>query len=104
MIKIEELTKTYRSKAKTTCKALDAIDLTLPDRGMVFVIGKSGSGKSTLLNILGGLDSATSGEIIMGGNSFSSFTESDYANYTFYTYNSNFWAGDGDDRPFLNWD
>ena len=54
MIKIEGLTKKYRSKARTTCVALDSIDLVLPDKGMVFVIGKSGSGKSTLLNILGG--------------------------------------------------
>ena len=56
MILIENLTKRYKSKNKRICTALDSIDLTLPDSGMVFIIGKSGSGKSTLLNMIGGLD------------------------------------------------
>jgi ABC-type lipoprotein export system ATPase subunit len=53
MIKIEGLTKKYHSRRRSTCVALDSLDLVLPERGMVFVIGKSGSGKSTLLNLLG---------------------------------------------------
>ncbi|MBO7177806.1 MAG: ATP-binding cassette domain-containing protein [Clostridia bacterium] len=81
MISIKNLTKVYKSKKGCPCTALNDVSFNLADKGMVFILGKSGSGKSTLLNILGGLDSATSGEIIMGGNSFSSFTESDYANY-----------------------
>ena len=81
MISIKNLTKVYKSKKGCPCTALNDVSFNLADKGMVFILGKSGSGKSTLLNILGGLDNATSGEIIMGGNSFSSFTESDYANY-----------------------
>ena len=81
MLRIEGLTKTYHSKAKTTCKALDGIDLTLPDKGMVFIIGKSGSGKSTLLNVLGGLDSFDSGEVTVFGNSLSTFSVADYEAY-----------------------
>ena len=48
---------------------------------MIFVLGKSGSGKSTLLNILGGLDNATSGEVLIDGNRFSSLTPKDQDNY-----------------------
>ena len=59
MIKIENLTKIYKSKKKNNCKALDNVTLTLPNSGLVFVLGKSGSGKSTLLNLIGGLDNIT---------------------------------------------
>lgn len=47
MIQINNLTKIYKSKKKNSHKALDNINLVLPDTGLVFVIGKSGSGKST---------------------------------------------------------
>ena len=53
MIKIDNLTKIYNAKAKTSCTALDKVSITLPDTGLVFVLGKSGSGKSTLLNLMG---------------------------------------------------
>lgn len=59
MIKINNLCKIYKSKRKNKCKALDNINLTLPDTGLVFILGKSGSGKSTLLNLIGGLDNIT---------------------------------------------
>ena len=66
MIEIKNLTKIY-DKSKMVVKALDDISLVLPDRGLVFVLGKSGSGKSTFLNMLGGLDNITSGDIILNG-------------------------------------
>ena len=81
MIKIENLVKTYKSKGKRKSTALKGISLTLPDTGMVFVIGKSGSGKSTLLNMIGGLDDITSGDIIVGNNKLSKFSLNDFANY-----------------------
>ena len=81
MIKIEGLTKKYRSRRRSTCVALDSLDLVLPERGMVFVIGKSGSGKSTLLNVLGGLDSFDGGNITVFGNSMSDFSTKDYETY-----------------------
>ena len=81
MIKIENLTKLYMAKNEITCRALDNVSTTLPDKGLVFILGKSGSGKSTLLNLIGGLDSFDSGDIISFGNSLSSFTESDYEAY-----------------------
>ena len=62
MIKVENLTKIYKSSSKQSCKALNDVSFVLPNKGMIFVVGKSGSGKSTLLNLLGGLDNATSGD------------------------------------------
>ncbi len=81
MIQISNLTKVYKSKKKNNHKALDNLNLTLPNNGLVFVIGKSGSGKSTLLNLLGGLDNITSGNIIVDGNDITKFKENDLSNY-----------------------
>ena len=50
MIRVKNLTKIYKSKKTGDVVALNDISFTLPDTGMVFVIGKSGSGKSTLIN------------------------------------------------------
>jgi putative ABC transport system ATP-binding protein len=57
----EQLTKTYGS-GDTAVQALRGTDLVLPSGELTAILGPSGSGKSTLLNILGGLDSATSGK------------------------------------------
>ena len=81
MIHITNLTKIYRSRRRSICRALDKVNLTLPDAGLVFVLGKSGSGKSTLLNLIGGLDSITEGRILVDGNDLSTFREQDFCNY-----------------------
>ena len=79
MIVISHLNKIYKSKKRKKCHALKDIDLTLPDSGLVFVLGKSGSGKSTLLNLIGGLDSITSGKIEVDGNNLSKLGEKGFA-------------------------
>ena len=81
MIEINAVSKIYNSKKKHNCKSLDNIDLNLPNHGLVFVIGKSGSGKSTLLKLIGGLDSLTSGQIIVDGNDISLLKEHQFSNY-----------------------
>ena len=81
MIKISHLNKIYKSKKRKQCHALKDINLTLPDSGLVFVLGKSGSGKSTLLNLIGGLDNVTSGSIEVDGNDLAKFRENDFCNY-----------------------
>ena len=81
MIEFKKLRKVYKSLDGGKCVALKDIDLQLPDTGLVFIIGKSGSGKSTLLNLLGGLDTITSGDIIADGNSLSSFSKKDFEDY-----------------------
>ena len=81
MIEIKNLNKIYRSKKRKKCHALKNVNLTLPDTGLVFVLGKSGSGKSTFLNLIGGLDSITSGNVVINGNDLSKFSEKDFCNY-----------------------
>ena len=81
MIKVQDLTKIYKSKNRTNCVALDRVSFTLEDSGMVFVLGKSGSGKSTLLNLLGGLDGFDSGEIFFENERLSKFTKYDFYDY-----------------------
>lgn len=80
MIKIDKLYKTYEAK-RTKCEALRGVSFVLPEKGLVFVLGKSGSGKSTLLNLLGGLDAPTSGDIIVDGKKFSEFSVKDFDNF-----------------------
>ena len=81
MIEAKELRKVYKTKKGVVVKALDGVSLKLPDTGMVFILGKSGSGKSTLLNVLGGLDSFDSGEIVIKGTSAKDFRQSHYDSY-----------------------
>ncbi len=81
MIEIKNIVKTYRPKKGGVVKALDNVSLKFPERGLVFVLGKSGSGKSTLLNVMGGLDNADSGEIIIKGKSSKDFSAGDFDSY-----------------------
>lgn len=80
MINISNLNKIYKTR-RSSHHALKDVDLTLPDRGLVFVLGKSGSGKSTFLNLIGGLDRATSGRIVVDGNDISDFSEAQFVDY-----------------------
>lgn len=81
MIEIKNAVKVYKSKMGTQTKALNDISLQIANKGLVFVVGKSGSGKSTLLNVLGGLDSLTSGEILIGNQDIGKF---DYKQFDAY--------------------
>lgn len=80
MIVVKNLTKVYKSNRKSVV-ALDNVSFTLPDTGMIFIVGKSGSGKSTLLNMLSGLDSFTSGKILAGRNSLGKMTPEEKEKY-----------------------
>ncbi len=80
MIELKNVTKIYKTKGGSV-RALDGVSLLLPEKGMVFILGKSGCGKSTMLNILGGLDKPTAGEIIVKGRSSTSFSSSDFDSY-----------------------
>ncbi len=67
IVQIAGLTKVYGSGVAEVT-ALAAVDLTVPEGQFVTVMGPSGCGKSTLLNLLGGLDSPTSGTISIDGH------------------------------------
>ena len=81
MLEIRNLTKVYRPKRGVPVLALDHVSLRLPSHGMVFLLGKSGSGKSTLLNLLGGLDKADEGEILIRGVSSKGFGQQHFDSY-----------------------
>ncbi len=81
MISLKDVSKTYKTKSKSETQALKDVSLNFANCGMVFILGKSGSGKSTLLNLLGGLDSPTSGEIFVDGENMQHFSQRDYDTY-----------------------
>lgn len=81
MLEVVHLTKVYKAKGGVETKALNDVSVRFPETGMVFLLGKSGSGKSTLLNVCGGLDSPTSGEVIVKGRSSKNFSQSDFDSY-----------------------
>ncbi|MDY0295415.1 MAG: ABC transporter ATP-binding protein, partial [Acholeplasmataceae bacterium] len=65
-MQLNKVNKEYVINNQYIVHALSDITLSLPDKGLIFIVGKSGSGKSTLLNIIGGMDRVSSGEINLG--------------------------------------
>jgi len=74
------LTKTYRM-GETVIHALRGVDLEVRAGEFIVLLGPSGSGKSTLLNILGGLDTPTSGRIVFKGHDLSGADEAQLTRY-----------------------
>lgn len=81
MIELKDVKKTYKSKKGISTEALKGINIKFGEKGLTFILGKSGSGKSTLLNLLGGLDTYSSGDIIVNGRSTKQFKEKDWDAY-----------------------
>ena len=59
--------KKYYGEGDSLVKAVDDINISVEKGEFVAIVGTSGSGKTSLLNLLGGLDYADSGEVIIGG-------------------------------------
>ena len=74
ILKTENLVKIY-GEEPNKIKGLDNVSIEINNGEFIAVIGTSGSGKSTLLNMLGGLDTSTSGEIIINGKKISSMKD-----------------------------
>jgi putative ABC transport system ATP-binding protein len=81
--KLEHITRIYTSGDHEQ-KALDDVNLTLDEGKFIVILGPSGAGKSTLLNLLGGLDSPTSGTITVDGKDISTLSSDELAEYRAY--------------------
>lgn len=73
-ITFDNVTKTYQVGEKEF-RALDHISFSIPKGEFVVILGPSGAGKSTLLNLLGGMDTVTSGHIVIDEKDISSYTD-----------------------------
>ncbi len=94
MLEVKHLKRVYKVKNNDPVYALNDVSLKFQERGLVFILGKSGSGKSTLLNVMGGLDKADEGEIVIDGKSSKEFSASEmdayrntYLGFIFQEYN-----------------
>ena len=71
-VSLQDVTKTYKM-GEVTIKAADGISFDVEKGEFVIVVGPSGAGKTTVLNILGGMDTATSGKVLVDGAEISKY-------------------------------
>ncbi len=79
-IEFKNVTKGYKIGDKTY-NALDNVSFSLPKGEFVCILGPSGAGKSTLLNLLGGMDTVTSGDIIIDKENISKKSDKELTSY-----------------------
>ena len=80
MLKLTNISKTY-TIGDFSQNALDQVNLEFRQKEFVTVLGPSGGGKTTLLNVIGGLDHADQGDLIINGESTKSFTDREWDMY-----------------------
>ena len=80
IVELKNLSKIYNTGEKEF-KALDNIDLSIEKGEFVAILGPSGAGKSTLLNLIGGMDTPTSGSIKIDGEEISKYNENRLSEY-----------------------
>jgi putative ABC transport system ATP-binding protein len=76
MIQCRAVSKSYR-KGSTVVTPLEALDLDVPKGEFLALMGPSGSGKTTLLNLLSGIDSPTSGSLVIAGSELAKLSQRD---------------------------
>ena len=78
-IEFKNVVKEYKM-GEVSIKALDNTNFQIEKGELVVIVGPSGAGKTTALNILGGMDTATSGEVIIDGKNISKFKNKQLTN------------------------
>lgn len=82
-IEFSDVEKIYKM-GEVEIKALNGVDFSIDKGEFVIVAGASGAGKSTILNILGGMDSVSSGKVFVDGNEVSKFNSVELTTYRRY--------------------
>ena len=80
IVEFKNVSRVYKS-GDHELKALDGVNMSVEEGKFVVILGPSGAGKSTLLNLLGGLDSPTSGKIYVQGRDISTLSGDELAEY-----------------------
>lgn len=80
ILSLKNVNKEY-SNGTLSVSALKNVSFSLDEGEFVVILGASGAGKTTLLNLLGGMDSATSGEIVIGGKNIVNFNKKQLTDY-----------------------
>ena len=79
-IEFKNVVKEYKM-GEVSIKALDKTNFEIEKGELVVIVGPSGAGKTTALNILGGMDSATSGKVVIDGKDISKFKKKELTKY-----------------------
>ncbi|MGQ0655333.1 MAG: ABC transporter ATP-binding protein [Betaproteobacteria bacterium] len=74
LVELRAASKIYQ-RGDQVVKALDSVDLSVSERGMVAIVGPSGSGKSSLLHLVGAMDRPSSGEVFVAGQLLNTLPE-----------------------------
>ena len=82
-IEVKKLSKIYQM-GEVSIKAIENVSFSIAEGELVVILGPSGAGKTTILNILGGMDSPTSGTIIIDGTNISKFNSKELTKYRRY--------------------
>ena len=82
-IEVKNLSKIYQM-GEVKIKAIEQVSFSINEGELVVILGPSGAGKTTILNILGGMDSPTSGSIIIDGTDISKYNRKELTKYRRY--------------------
>ena len=81
VIETKDLKKYYNAGTDLEVRALDGINLNIEQGEFTAIVGPSGSGKTTLLNLIGGLDQATGGKVIINGQDITGLSENELIDF-----------------------
>ena len=79
-VKLKNVTKIYQM-GEVQIRAVDGIDFSIDKGEFVVVVGSSGAGKTTVLNILGGMDKASGGEVLVDGKDIAGYSQKQLTGY-----------------------